>query len=242
MHNYKSLAMRDPALAALTGAISGSDFGAEFEGDDDFGEDFSDAFGADDEDDFGVDTEFSGAPSLASAIGNLSARVKPSPKAAQLAAWKALASRTKAQSATKRRYSLLSPNADSKVKIERYVFALSQTITFGTASSLDDLSGQPDCTIRPQRFTTNAPQPMFATISDIKLANVSVSIGGGSMDAYQFNANGQGQMMDLPTLSPSQRARVIGAYTGLIPTGVVTASQPTGILSATFIGPATLAG
>ncbi len=140
--------------------------------------------------------------------------------------------------ATKRREALLSPNAGSSAKIQRYAFGLSQSITLATASALS-LSGQPETNIRPQRVTTNAPAPAFASITNIKVANVSVI--SGTLDAYEFAANGEGQELDVPTLSPSNRVTVSGQYSGLLPTGgYVTATAF--LFTTSFKGPADMVG
>jgi hypothetical protein len=208
--------MRDPAAAALFGLGAEDDFGAEFG--DDAGAEFGD-------DDYGA--EFGGGPPAA-------------PSQAQLMSlWNA---RKAKYGHARRRELLLDPNRGSAAKIEQYVFPLSQNVIIGVASGVI-LDGAPDCTFRPQRLTLVVPTPGFMTISDIKMANVSVSIGPGQIDAFQFNSNGVGQRMDLPTLTPANRARISGDYTGFSG-GFPVLSPPSFsyLVSATFIGPASLAG
>jgi len=220
--NARQLAMRDPAAAALFGFNSSDDFGAEFG--DDAGAEFGDELGAEFGDDYGA--EFGGPPARA-------------PNQAQLMAlWNAR--RAKYQHA-RRREMLLDPNRGSAAKIEQYVFALSQDVLIGTAGVVN-LDSSPDCTFRPQRLTIVVPTPGFMTISDIKMANVSVQIGPGQIDAFQFNSNGVGQRMDLPTLTPANRARISGVYTGFTGGFPVTSPPFRFTVSATFIGPASLAG
>lgn len=132
----------------------------------------------------------------------------------------------------------LDPNRGSGIKVERYVFSLSQTLAIGTPVALA-LTGSPDCTFRPQRLTMVVPTPSFVTVAEIKMANVGIMIGPGQLDAFQFNANGVGQSMDMPTLTPANRATILGNYTGFAG-GFPAASAY--LLSATFIGPSTLAG
>ena len=206
----RDLAMRDPALAALMGAHVGADFGGEFGDDDDMGYEFGFEFGAD-------------AP--------LAPAQPPPHAAAQL--W---AKHVSDASATQRRSRLLEPNKGSKVKVERYAFYLNQTLTLGTAVALS-ASNQPDTNIRPQRISMNAPIPGFCTISNIKVANVSVLVGG-TADAYEFNANGVGQALDMPTLSPANRATVTGDYTGVTPPGYAPASSY--LFSVGLKGPASI--
>lgn len=141
--------------------------------------------------------------------------------------------------ATKERERLLSPNADSSVKIQRYAFGVSQTITLSTASALS-LSGRPETNFRPQRVTVNAPVPGFARIESIKVANVGVIVGG-ECDAYVFGANGYDQELDVPTISPANTVTVTGNYDGLLPPGgYVTATAF--IFNVGFTGPANMAG
>ena len=220
--NAHDLALRDPAAAALFGLIPETDFGSDYGSD--FGADFGADFGDDDygadfgDDDYGADA--------------------PAPNQQQLMAlWN---QRHKLRARGQHRTLLLDPNRGSATKVEKYILALSDTVDIGTMVTLS-LEASPDCTFRPQRFTMTVPTPNFFLIADIKMANVSVNIGPGSIDAFQFNPNGVGQHMDLPTLTPANRARVTGNYTGF--GGGFSTSPPTKyLLSATFIGPSSLAG
>lgn len=213
--NSKQLALRDPALATLMGAIEGSDFGSEMGyefGFDDhmgyFGDDYGDVYGAE-----------------------AAAAVPPPHVAAKL--WQ----KHRADSGvTERRARLIEPNKGSKIKVERYSFAVNQTLTLGTAVALS-ASGQPDTNIRPQRVTMNAPSVGFCTISEIKVANVSVTVGGTS-DAYEYSAVGVGQSLDMPTLTPANRATVLGNYTGYVPSGFSGGASFTFCCS--FKGPASI--
>lgn len=223
--NANTLAMRDPAMAALFGVIAvshnrpqhgsdfGGDFGADF-GDDDYGDD--DAGGDFGDDDYGADSP---APAALARLGK------------------------KVHSARKRgakRAAMLNPNAGSALKVERYAFTLSQAITLGTSVAFTTLTGQPDTRIRAQRVVMNAPGPMFAFIQEIKVANVSVTVGTGLEDAFNYNANGVGQSLDMPTMEPANKATVLGSYTGAIPPGFVGGTAT--YFSVTFKGPSTMAG
>lgn len=229
--NAKQLAMRDPALAALVGAIPGSDFGnddftnsgrgkssmtadlsPDSDADSDFGVQFGDDYGDEVGDDFGV------------------AR-RPHP-AQMMALWKSHHAR-KAHSGKRAR--LLEPNAGSDTKIERYTFSINQTLALSTSSALA-LTGQPDTNIRPQRVMMNAPSYGFCTISEIKVANVSVSVGGIS-DAFEYNSLAVDSHLDMPTLTPANRASVLGTYTGLTPTGYTTGNY---LFIVSFKGPASV--
>lgn len=187
--NAKTLALRDPAMAAFVGAISGSDFGSEWG--DELEVDYGYEFGAD------------------------AAIPAPTPQQA-MQAWQAQAMQ---KARTMRQVSKLEPNKGSAVKVERYMFSIVASLTLGTSSTFS-VSNNPDTNIRPQRVTCNAPAPGFATLSNIKLANVSVLVGG-SADAWSFNANAVGQTLDLPTLTPANRATVEGSYSGFVPPGYV---------------------
>jgi hypothetical protein len=224
--NSKDLALRDPAAAALMGILGSggsADFGAEY------GADFGDGFGDDVGGDFGDDV---------GADFGAGAALTPAQQQAAVAAWR---QRAQSRKLAMGRVRQLDPNIGSSVKIERYIFPISQTITIGNATPQTlDLKDSPDTKFRPQRVTSNAPQPMFATISELKMANVSVSIGGGAIDAYQWNANGQGQELDMPTLEPSNRARATGTYYGGAVAGVANGSLMPFCL--TFVGPSRLAG
>jgi hypothetical protein len=206
-----------------------SSFGDELAGESDpfgleagaeFGAEFGDEYGADD---YGAE------------FGAARRRRRPNPQQALAVFNKAQAM----QERSARRNMLLEPNKGSSVKVERYSFPLSNTIVLGTAVAFSTLSGQPDTTIRPQRVTCNAPAPMFAFIQEIKVANVSVTVGSGLEDAWDYNANGVGQGLDMPTLSPANRATVLGSYSGFVPPGYVGGTSTS--FTMTFKGPATIA-
>lgn len=202
--NSRKLTLRDPALAALVGAETGADFGI------DFGDDYGG--GADMGIDFGADA----------------------PAAAPVNAALVLRQAQQAQVETARRLQMIEPNKNSKVKVERYSFAINAALVLGTASAIN-MSGNPDTHLRPQRIMMNAPAPGFATISEIKVANVSAT-AGGVHDAYDFSPIAVGSHLDLPTLSPANRAQVLGNYSGFVPTGYVAAAPFTFVAS--FKGPA----
>jgi hypothetical protein len=228
--NSRALSMRDPALAAAVGAFGGSDFGNEGFGDEsylggvdsmagDFGGDFGYDFGS----------EFGGAPGMIPA--------KPTAQQA-LGAWNALrAKRAKAV----QRYSKLEPNAGSEVDIERYSFSLSEDFTLGTAAAFGtDMSGTPDTTFRPQVITANAPAAGFAYLSNLKMANVNVTVGPGEEDLFGISGPSWGRTMDMPTLSTSNRANADGRITTFTPPGYTPAATYTLVLN--FKGPSRLAG
>jgi len=229
--NAQALTMRDPALAALMGAWSGGNFGSEgsrsHAGQADFGDDVAGdfPFAGDDmgEDDMGADFAFAG-PARALARPN---------QAQMLAAWKRQARSTHR---TSQRRALIEPNQGSEVKVQRYSFSVNQALVLGTAAGIV-ASGNPDTTIRPQRVTMNAPSMGFVTVTEIKVANVAVTVGGIG-DAFEYSPIGVDMSLDMPTLSPANRATVLGFYTGFIPPGFVLGAAYTFVAS--FKGPATI--
>ena len=225
--NSKNLAMRDPALASIVGAFGGkSDFGSEFGGGmiqgDDMGDDFGDDMGDDVGDDMGDDF---GATALA----------RRPPQAAMIRAWR---KQRQANARTNKRELLINPNSGSTVNIGRYSFSVNQALVLGTAAGIV-ASGNPDVTIRPQRVTMNAPAIGFVTVTEIKVANVAVTVGGIG-DAFEYSPLGVGMSLDMPTLSPANRATVLGFYTGFVPPGFVLGTPFT--FSASFKGPSSIVG
>jgi hypothetical protein len=142
--------------------------------------------------------------------------------------------------ATARRAAILDPNEHSRLKIERYSFAISpdEPFSLGTGGSFE-ATLQPNTRIRPQRILTNAPVPNFVLLDGIQVANVNVLVGG-TEDAYTYAATAQGVMLDLPTLDPANRATVSGLYTGLLPPGY--AAEFPFLFITTFQGPSTIVG
>lgn len=239
--NAQQLAMRDPAMAALMGAIAGSDFGhasdddsgSQFGADCQFGTEFGNdtfygEFGDEMAGEFGDDVA---APPVSGA-----SIPRPTPQAA-IQLWNQVHTE---KAHTSRRAMMLNPNRGSTIKVENYLFPLAQNVVVGTATALS-MTNNPDVTIRPQRAVMNSPTPAFASISEMRVANVAVTVGGGtSFDAFFMNAAGVGVRLDLPTLSPANRATVTGTTTTLVPPGfVLGATFP---FSVAFIGPASMAG
>jgi len=211
--SMKDLAMRDPALAAALGVLPGTDFGAES----DFGNDYG----------FGIDS----TSAMGFGFGADAPSTPPATPQAMMALWKA---HHAAMQQGAHRDAILNPNKNAAVKVGRYTFSASQALTLGTAAGIT-ATNNPDTNIRPQRVTMNAPNPGFVTISEIKAANVSVTVGG-ILDAYQFNAVGQDQSLDMPTITPAMKVSVLGQYTGFVPAGFVL-GQPY-LFVASFTGPA----
>jgi len=225
------IAMRDPAMAALMGVID-DDFGTEegldsYEPDQFAGEDNFAGFG-DDEDEMGLESIFGAdAPLPPAALAGAHPAVR-----------KIVAHHMRKHAHRDRRLMLLEPNKYSELKVERYTFSVSVVIsTLGTTQALGPVSNSPDVNFRPQRVTSNAVSPGFVFISDGRVANVSFTVGG-LIDAWQWNANAVGQSLDVPTLTPANKATFSGNYNGLVPTPLSGTGSYTFILS--FSGPASI--
>jgi len=247
--NANELVMRDPAAAALYG-ISGADFGFEPEllaGNAEFGSDFDMDFDPDfdadfdaDSDDFG--TEFGGgiafgADPAPAAAAHAMAQRSAAHHASTPAGRAIIAHHMKQKMHRDSRAMLLEPNKHSDLKVERYTFSVSVTITaLGTAGALTG-TNSPDVNFRPQRVTTNVVSPGMVTISDARVANVSFVVGG-LIDAWQWNANAVDSHLDVPTLTPANRATFSGSYTGLVPSPLSGTGSYPFILS--FSGPASI--
>src|SRR5208337_3120284 len=244
------LAMRDPARAALMGILPGANFG-----NDDYAEYGSEFAGPD----YGAEFGYFGADAAPPPQAPHPAAMHPyypqhpayqghhapmghhhqhhtDPNAQHALAhqWR---EHERALEHERGRERLLNPNAGSHIKVERYDFSLnnqSGPITMGTTSALY-MSGQPAVTIRPNRLITNAPAPGFAILDTIMVANVAATVGQ-STDAFSYSAIAQGSLLDLPTLSPANVARVSGNYTGFSPPGYTPPMAYTFIV--TFQGPA----
>lgn len=217
------LALRDPAMAALVGIIPfAGDFGAEAAPVDtaDFGRDDEDD---DDDDDWGA--EFGAVQAVARVA-------TPKPTAAKVA--KVWDKHAQGQALAMRRELLLDPNKGSALKVDDYSLDMDQTLTLGTAAALS-LSDLPSVFIRPTAIIMNAPTPGFCLISEIKVANASVTVGAGNQDAFNFNANSNGSKIGMPLVPPQTRVSIKGSYTGLVPAGL-TATQPY-VFTASFRGP-----
>jgi hypothetical protein len=235
--NASQLSMRDPALAAVMGALPGSDFGyargyaprsaypqarqmprARNRQVADFG------YG------FGYDYGAEGAPPPVAA---------PHPgRHAHPEMVRAWHHHHQMMGHTAARAALLDPNENSLLKIERYSFSLSTGFTLGTPTPID-MTLQPNTKIRPQRVVFNAPAPNFVLLTGLQVANVNAFVGN-TEDAFTYSALAQGVALDLPTLEPANRLTVSGDYTGFIPPGFATGFSYTFV--ATVQGPSTIAG
>jgi hypothetical protein len=233
------LAKRDLATMAILG-LQVSNFGSRFAGE--FGDDVGDDYGADVGDDVGdiaaeMGAEF-GDEVGAAVAAKLRGRRRPQRAAPANPAIQAAWQKHQMEKArTQRRAAILNPNQGSGVKVERYAFSISTAIVIGTGAGIA-ITGQPDTTIRPQRVSMNAPSTNYVFINEIKVANVSVTVGAGAEDAFNYNPMGVGQSLDMPTLSPANRATVLGTYTGYVPPGF-TAGMNTQF-TVTFKGPASV--
>lgn len=247
MFNSRDLTMRDPAMAALTGATPASDFGSDDSFESGFAQEpsgfaseastFGGEFGFDAiSGEFGAEGFFGddvGAEGFFGADAAVASVPKPT-EAQALALWRSHHGKMAKQN---RRASLLNPNAGLSIKIERYQLNMVQNFVLGVATAIN-VTKQPDTEIRPQRVLCNAPAPAFALFSELKVANIAVTQGDAA-DGWFWNANGWGVQMDLPTLSPANRITALGTTTTLIPVGFVAgASFP---LTLSFTGPASMA-
>ena len=220
--NYDDIAMRDLADASLMGAVD-DDFGVEgdfepdqFGSEDDFGVEFGE------EDIFGV-----AAPQASAAMVN-----HPDPRVRKI-----LHHHLRRGELRESRLRLLEPNRGSELKVERYTFGIQTSITLSVSGAITPVSNSPDVNFRPQRVTMNVPSPGFILVTDARVANVSFVVGG-SIDAWQFNANAVGESLDVPTLTPANRATWTGSYTGLVPTPLSGSGSYTVIMA--FTGPASI--
>lgn len=239
------LTMRDPAMAALMGALPGPNFGAapmrrgmstptgrgrgrrataEFGFG--FGDDAGGEYGADVEGDMGADY---GAHHHKHKHGHHGHHGHKHPH---------IAAHERMLHETHERMRMLDPNGNSRVKVEGYGFPIVQNVTLGTAVAIFQTL-QPNAMIKPTQVISNAPVPGFVTLSNLLIANVNAIIGA-SDDAYNYNPNALRTYSRLPLLDMSTRATIAGAYTGLTPPGYA----PTFVFpfSVTLYGPSVLAG
>ncbi len=235
--NSRNLSQRDPALAVLMGAIGapGSDFGASpsFGWEPDLQPEFWTSQSWQPAYEFGVEAP---APPMHRPMAPHAAH--PAMHHPDFNQMLALWHRHHAMRAhTGRREMLLEPNKGSAVKIERYSFGINTTITLGVVGAPLTLTGQPDVNIRPQRVIMNAPSPGFAIIDEIKVANVSVTVGVQE-DAFNYSALAQNSHLDMPTLSPANRATVLGEMTGFVPPGFTGGASY--LFTTSFQGPASV--
>jgi hypothetical protein len=229
------LMRRDPAAAALMGAMpGGSDFGSDgFDGDmgDEWGEDgMSAEFG----DYWGDDHGAFGAALARPHHG------RPSPAAMA----RAHAVLQKRNARRTQRALLLDPNMGSELKIERYSFSVNITDpatgappVLGTSSSLSG-TNTPDTHFKPERAVMNVPTPNLVLVNEIKVGNVAGTVGGIG-DAFEYSSVAVGTTLSLPRMTPSTKASFLGAFTSFVPPGYVPGSAFPLVI--TFKGHSTLA-
>lgn len=210
--NASELSRRDPAAAVLLGRISGENFGYE-------GRAPKSRFGSDRPQfghDWGSAVNFGYEAGMQNFGADAPTAPAPTPQN-MMVAWQ---NEMRRMVANQKREILLEPNKGADAKIERYDFAVAQAITIGTALATFTAQANPTVYFRPQRMVNNAPTPFFVMLSNIQVANVNVTVGPGPTDAYAYSAEAVGTTLDLPTLTPSNAARLTGQYTGLIPPGI----------------------
>lgn len=227
--NARALAARDPALAALIGAIPGHDFGQDAQP----RPRHQVGFGFSPYDPYGHGMGFG--------FGNIYGAVPEGPAAPPPPMRQAPMHPAQDPTSTHSRSMLLDPNRNSTVKVERYSFSFSpaSALVLGTASTLAAFTAQPSTSIKGQRVITNAPAPGFVTLSSLQIANVNVFVGT-TEDAFTYSALAMGVMLDLPRLDPQNRATAAGNYTGVLPVGYTAGAAFTFVI--TLQGPSTMAG
>ena len=230
----RELALREPARTALMGGFDGADFGEDFGG-----------FGG-----FGIEGNLTDA-NQSTGLAARDWRQGHTHNAAlltkdanalrrdneQILHWQRQERQMASREAREQsRLDMLDPNEGLATKVARYSFSLNQPLVIGTPAGIN-ATLQPDTKIRPQRVIMNVTTPGMILVTTIKVANVSVLVGA-SEDAYTYGATAVGVHLDMPTLDPSNRATVQGAYGGLVPTPFAVGYVFTFV--ATFQGPATV--
>jgi hypothetical protein len=147
----------------------------------------------------------------------------------------------------------LRPNEGSPVAVERYALAVFAANVDGSPHYLDNgemgtkfLSGtqKPDAYFRPQRATTNVPAPGMIIVTSAKIANITFM--GSPVDAWMWNANARDEQLDLPTVTPADKATFAATYFGgltfnhAIPNHL--SDDSTWLFIVSFTGPATITG
>jgi hypothetical protein len=245
--NATALAMRNPALAALVGAVpgGGSDFGRDRRGASraparsTSRATFGYEHGAE-RPYFGDDPHAPAADHVAAATGHM-ARGVHHDHALHPNNW----SRTMEivhrhhhrEERTVHRELVLEPNKGSDVKIERYSFPLAQNLTLGTAAALN-MTSTPAVYIRSQRVTCNAPSYAFAYFQSFITGNVGAIVSGATEDAAHYNAGAFDSHLDLPTLAPGIPMIITGNYTGFVPPSYTTGNAY--LFTISFKGPASM--
>jgi hypothetical protein len=247
MATRKQLVTRDPAAAALFGAPA--DFGEE---EDDImdevdaeaaGDDFGDDFG---DDDFGDDADMGASVRVVkkwTPRGFVTKRTpvrRVTPQRRVSTALVAQRARVSAvQQARMNRLQRLDPNHGSPLKIEIFRCPMSQDFVLGTAEAVS-MSAHPTVTFKPEKLSCNAPCPGFVSISAIQASNLNGLVGSGAADAFEFSPLALNQQMELPKLTPAHLLQIVGAYSGITPTGYTATSHF--LFTATFIGHAKMTG
>jgi len=132
---------------------------------------------------------------------------------------------------------ILNPNAGSEIKVERYVFAVNDTIKeIGKEQALSG-TNSPDVNFRAQRLTANVTHPGMVLLTDGRVANVSFTVGG-ICDAWAWNPQATDQVLDLPTLTPANSAHFSGSYTGRVPQDMQDLAGKPYVFTLSLTGPA----
>ena len=98
---------------------------------------------------------------------------------------------------------------------EPHSVALRFPITIGTPALLSARERPCDRYLRGRTVKTNAPQPGFAFVSDLKVGNVD-TLCGSYIDAWAMRNMSD---LDLPTMTPGTALVFEGQYSGLVPEG-----------------------
>ena len=117
----------------------------------------------------------------------------------------------KRRAATAERLKIINPNGGSDVKINDMSFGLVKKVVLGVPSFFE-MHESPDAHIRIAQFKANVDTHGMFYIRDLRIANISVLIGG-SVDAADL-----GEILaGCEPMTPANRCKAYVEYTGLIP-------------------------
>ena len=102
------------------------------------------------------------------------------------------------------------------MNVEECKVEMTEEFVVGTEKHFD-MSILTSCQIRGQHIITNVPKPFMIEMNVFLFLNVNVLQGHGE-DAYSYRE--KGKELQLPTIDAGWPIRLLGFYTGVIPSGM----------------------
>jgi len=113
-------------------------------------------------------------------------------------------------------------------KLGAFCLPINQKIVIGRPlEHLKELLGYADTFFRIERVTCNSPCEGFVYFSELKAANIHLTIGNGLVDSFDYSSvSSRRPNLSLKNVIPAGgQVSVFGRYSGFVPKGLVSGAE-----------------